>query len=80
VTPEGLARARDHLPAHRERLDLFNARGTLLLAGPLVDTTGRALGVFTSRAAAEEFIREDPFVVHGVVAAWTVVEWNEVLL
>ena len=79
ATPEGLARARDHLPAHRERLDQFQGRGTLLMAGPLLDTTGRALGIFTTRAAAEEFIRDDPFVVHGVVSRWTVVEWNEVL-
>ena len=79
ATPDGLAKAREHLPAHRDRLELFNARGSLLMAGPLLDTSGRALGVFTSRAAAEEFIREDPFVVHGVVAKWTVVEWNEVL-
>jgi hypothetical protein len=43
------------------------------------DRTGQALGVFTTREAAEAFIREDPFVVHGVVARWTVVEWNEVL-
>jgi len=49
------------------------------MAGPLLDTSGRALGVFTSCEAAEEFIREDPFVVHGVVASWTVAEWNEVL-
>ena len=79
ATPEGLAKARDHLPAHRERLDAFQARGTLLMAGPLLDTSGRALGVFTTRAAAEEFIRDDAFVIHGVVSRWTVVEWNEVL-
>jgi len=79
TTPEGLAKAREHLAAHRERLDLFHARGSLLMAGPLLDTSGRALGVFTTREAAEEFIRDDPFIVHGVVARWTVVEWNEVL-
>jgi len=79
ATPEGLAKAREHLPAHRDRLDAFCARGTLLMAGPVMDGTGRALGVFTTREAADEFIREDPFVVHGVVASWTVVEWNEVL-
>lgn len=78
-TPEGLAKAREHFAAHRDRLDRFHARGTLLMAGPLLDQSGRALGVFTTREAAEEFIREDPFVVHGVVARWTVVEWNEVL-
>jgi uncharacterized protein YciI len=35
--------------------------------------------VFTSREAAEDFIAGDPFVIHQVVARWTVVEWNEVL-
>jgi uncharacterized protein YciI len=69
----------DHMAAHRDRLDRFNARGTLLMAGPLLDASGRAIGVFTSRAAAEDFIRDDPFVVHGVVAKWSVVEWSEVL-
>ena len=40
---------------------------------------GEALGVFTSREAAEEFVRDDPFVRHGVVAGWTVRPWNEIL-
>jgi uncharacterized protein YciI/uncharacterized protein YndB with AHSA1/START domain len=79
TTPEGLARAREHIVAHRERLDEFCARGTLVMAGPVMDGTGRAFGVFTSRQAAEDFIAGDPFVVHQVVARWTVVEWAEVL-
>ncbi|HEX8109778.1 MAG TPA: SRPBCC domain-containing protein [Kofleriaceae bacterium] len=79
TTPEGLARAREHLPAHRDRLDQFHARGTLLMAGPVMDGSGRAFGVFTSRQAAEDFIAGDPFIVHQVVARWTVAEWNEVL-
>ena len=78
-TPEGLALAPQHFPAHRDRLDLFCRRGTLLMAGPLADGTGRALGVFTTRQAAEDFIAGDPFVVHGVVARWTIVEWKDVL-
>ena len=80
TTPDGLAKVPEHIAGHIARLDLFQARGTLVMAGPLLDGTGRALGIFTTRAAAEEFIREDPFVVHGVVARWTVVEWKEVLL
>ena len=79
TSPEGLARARDHLPAHRDRLDQFHARGTLLMAGPVMDGSGRAFGVFTSREAAEEFIAGDPFIVHQVVTRWTVADWNEVL-
>ena len=79
TTPEGLARAREHFVAHRDRLDQFCARGALLMAGPVMDGSGRAFGVFTSREAAEEFIAGDPFIVHQVVARWTVADWNEVL-
>jgi uncharacterized protein YciI/uncharacterized protein YndB with AHSA1/START domain len=80
TTPDGQARAPAHLAAHRDRLDRFCAEGTLLLAGPVMDGSGRALGVFTTRAAAEAFVADDPFVVHGVVARWTIAEWNDVLM
>jgi uncharacterized protein YciI len=35
--------------------------------------------IFTNRQAAERFVKADPFVQHGVVARWTIREWNEVL-
>ena len=76
---DGLEKARLHFPAHRARLDEFHARSVLLMAGPLVNPPDSALGVFTSREAAEEFIQGDPFVLNGVVAKWTIREWNEVL-
>jgi uncharacterized protein YciI len=79
TSPEGLEKARLHYPAHRARLDEFHARGSLLMAGPLLAPTDGALGVFTTREAAEEFIQGDPFVLHGVVDKWTIREWNEVL-
>jgi uncharacterized protein YciI/uncharacterized protein YndB with AHSA1/START domain len=81
TTPAGLAQAPAHYPGHRDRLDLFCRRGTLLMAGPMLDpsTPGRALGVFTSREAVEDFVREDPFILHGVVTRWTIVEWKDVL-
>jgi uncharacterized protein len=79
VAPEGMGKARDHYPAHRARLDEFKARGTLLLAGPFANPAEGALGVFTNRAAAEEFIKDDPFVVNGVVGKWSLKDWNEVL-
>jgi uncharacterized protein YciI len=79
ATPEGLAKAPQHFAAHRARLDEFHARGTLLMAGPLMDGAGGALGIFTAREAAEEFIDGDPFVQNGVVARWTIREWKEVL-
>lgn len=38
-----------------------------------------SMAVFTTQEAAEEFIRRDPFVRHGVVSSWTIKEWDEVL-
>jgi uncharacterized protein YciI len=37
-----------------------------------------SMAVFGSREAAEEFVRDDPFVNEGVVKAWTLREWDEV--
>ena len=67
-----------HFAAHRARWKDFQADGTLLLIGPYSDQSG-ALAVFTTRAAAEEFARSDPFVLNGVVRAWSVKEWAEAL-
>ncbi|NYJ08943.1 YciI family protein [Petropleomorpha daqingensis] len=72
--------AQANIAGHRARLQEFHDRGVLLLAGPLGEPgNGDAIGVFTTREAAEEFIAGDPFVVNGVVAEWAVRPWNEVL-
>ena len=72
--------AQQHGPAHVARLQEFSARGVLLMVGTFDEPmNGDAMGVFTTREAAEEFIAGDPFVVNGVVASWTVRPWNEVL-
>ncbi len=49
------------------------------MAGPFADPAKGAMGVFTSREAAEEFIRGDPFVINGIVSKWRLLDWNEVL-
>jgi len=79
VAPDGLVKARMQYEAHRARLNDFHARGSLLMAGPFANPAEGAMGVFTSREAAEEFIQGDPFVINGVVAKWSLRDWNEVL-
>ena len=65
---------------HVARLHEFRDRGVLLMVGTLDEPmNGDAMGIFTTREAAEEFIAGDPFVLTGVVAGWTVRPWNEVL-
>jgi uncharacterized protein len=72
--------AQQHGAAHVARLHEFHDRGLLLMVGTFDEPmNGDAMGVFTTREAAEEFVAGDPFVVHGVVAEWTVRPWNEVL-
>lgn len=79
VAADGLSKATAHMEGHRARLKEFHSRGVLLMAGPFANPTEGALGIFTTKAAAQEFIHDDPFVINGVVARWRLVEWNEVL-
>jgi uncharacterized protein YciI len=74
------SRAPAHYPAHKARLDAFHERGVLLMVGTFGNPQDEgSMAVFTSREAAEEFVKEDPFVLNGVVRAWHIREWNEIL-
>lgn len=80
-TPELLQKVPAHIAAHRELWRVFHADNRLLLVGPFTDApVGGAMGIFSTRAAAEEFVRDDPFVTNGIVARWTIREWHEVLM
>jgi uncharacterized protein YciI len=57
-----------------------HGRGELLLAGALPDPYDRALLVWTApRDAVEQFVAADPYVRSGLVAGWTIREWNVVV-
>ena len=71
------SKAPAHFPAHRARLDEFEARGELLMVGTFADPqTQGSMAIFNSRAGAEEFVREDPFVLNGVVRSYEIRDWN----
>ncbi len=75
-----VSKAPAHYAAHAGRARDFHTRGDLLMIGVFEDAQADgALGIFRTRKAAEEFIRNDPFVIHGVVRAWHIRGWNEVL-
>jgi uncharacterized protein YciI len=65
-----------HAPAHGAYWREKHAQGQVLMIGPYPDASG-ALGIFPSRAAAEEFARSDPFVLNQVVTDWRIQEWDE---
>jgi uncharacterized protein len=75
-----LPKARLHFAAHQARYSRFVNDGTLLMIGTFGNPQDEgSMGIFKTRKAAEEFVREDPFVLHGVFRSWHIQEWNEVL-
>ena len=75
------SKAPAHFPAHRARWQAFRDRGTLLMIGTFADPQkDGSMGIFTTREAAEEFVRGDPFVLNDVVRSWRILEWNEALV
>jgi uncharacterized protein YciI len=76
--PDVMSLAPVHFPAHKARLDAFHARGDLLAVGAFGDPQAEgSMAIFTTRAAAEEFVAEDPFVLNGVVAAHEIRDWDD---
>jgi uncharacterized protein YciI len=75
-----ISKAPAHFPAHKARVDEFHARGELLMVGTFGDPQAEgSMAVFRTREGAEEFVKDDPFVINGVVASYDLREWNEIL-
>ncbi|MER7546220.1 YciI family protein [Actinomadura sp.] len=74
------AKAPAFFAEHVAHYETYVADGSLLMIGTFADPQADgSMAVFTTQEAAEEFIRRDPFVRHGVVSSWTIKEWDEVL-
>jgi len=65
-------------PRHKMIVDKFIAQGVVIGIGPFSDRGNMA--IFKTRAAAEEFIRADPFALEGLVKSYTVRDWNDSLI
>jgi uncharacterized protein YciI len=59
---------------------VFPSQGELLAVGTWADPQEGSMAVFRTRAAAEEFVGDDPFVKEGVVASYEIKDWDESLL
>lgn len=67
----------EHLGIAKEAYD----RGDLILAGAVGDPVDGALLIFRSDdpTVAEDFARNDPYVLNGLVTHWQVKPWNVVV-
>jgi len=59
-------------------VDRFISRGVVLGIGPFTD--GGNMAIFKTREEAEDFSREDPFILEGVVKSFVIKEWRDSLL
>ena len=65
-------------PRHKIVVDKFKNNGDLIGIGPFSDRGNMA--IFKTRAAAEQFVQEDPFILEGLVKSFTIRDWNDTML
>ncbi|HXS57138.1 MAG TPA: YciI family protein [Hanamia sp.] len=65
-------------PGHKAIVDKFIAKGEVIGIGPFADMGNMA--IFRTRAAAEEFVKEDPFILEGLVKSFVIRDWNDTIL
>ncbi len=66
-------------PRHKAVVDAFIARGDVIGIGPFGDRSG-SLAIFRTREAAEAFVKEDPFILEGLIKSFVIHEWGDQLL
>ena len=75
---EARTEAPDGIAAHVKRSKELHESGKLLMAGAFVDESDEPLStmaVTPSRAAAEEYVKGDPFFLNGMMSEWYTREW-----
>ncbi len=65
-------------PRHKAVVDDFVARGDVIGIGPFDDRGNMA--IFRSREAAEAFVRQDPFILEGLVKSYRLRGWDDSLI
>jgi uncharacterized protein YciI len=82
VIGESAGASRDEImavyPRHKAVVERFVARGVVLGIGPFAD--GGNMAIFKTRADAEAFAREDPFILEGLVKSFAIRDWSDSLL
>jgi len=65
-------------PRHKLVVDKYIERGDVIGIGPFADRGNMA--IFRTRGAAEEFVKEDPFILEGLVKSYVIRDWSDELL
>ena len=65
-------------PRHKAIVEKYIAKGEVIGIGPFGDRGNMA--IFKTRAAAEQFVTEDPFILEGIVKSFVIRDWNDTML
>lgn len=65
-------------PRHKAIVEKYVAKGEVIGIGPFSDLGNMA--IFKTRAAAEQFVTEDPFILEGIVKSFVIRGWDDNLL
>ena len=65
-------------PRHKVIVDKYKTKGEVIGIGPFADRGNMA--IFRTRTAAEEFVKEDPFIIEGLVKSVVIRDWNDSML
>jgi hypothetical protein len=67
-------------PRHKAIADKYINRGDIIGMGPFDDLQRGNMGIFKTRAAAEQFVTEDPFILEGLVKSFVIRDWDDSML
>jgi uncharacterized protein YciI len=65
-------------PRHKIVVDKYIQKGEVIGIGPFTDRGNMA--IFKTRAAAEQFVTEDPFILKGLIKSFVIKDWDDILL
>jgi uncharacterized protein len=67
-------------PRHKTVADKFILRGDVIGMGPFTDSVRGNMAIFRTREAAEQFAKEDPFILEGLIKSYVIREWGDSML
>ncbi|HEY0491732.1 MAG TPA: YciI-like protein [Telluria sp.] len=81
LAPDYLERRGEFRDEHLKLAWDAQERGEIVIAGALADPADMAVLMFQGEApeVAERFAKADPYVIHGLVTAYRVRQWNTVV-
>ena len=65
-------------PKHKLVADNCIERGDIIVMGPYSDRGNMA--IFRTRAAAEEWVKEDPIILESLVKSFVIRDWKDDML